>query len=1103
MVIVDSTNKVLAVAPVGSDGTWTASVPTGTGYSAYITTASPTVGSTVTTPTAASPAGWAVTGENVSGTVDGTANGILTGINASSAVSSLNFGIRQQADMSVSLTNLPGTAQVGVPYSGSFSCTNSGLVDATNATCTVSNLPAGVTIDSCTISPNSPPTAWTSGTTVPVGETVTCTVSGTPTSTGSVTVTGTTGADNDSNTSNNTATQNINVSATPTSDLTSSISCSPNPATAGSSVSCTLTCTNSSSATAAATEASCNFSGTLPPGATTSGCPATSASLAAGSSLNSCTLTFTPSAAGQVTLTGTASATNESNTGNNGSTQDLPVEQPAPPAANNDSATTPLNTAVAITVTNNDDAASGLSLVPSTIDLDPAVSGLQTSKTVDGLGTFTLNPVTGEVTFTPVTGFVGVVTIPYTLQDNLNQTSNVANITVTVRDADTNGRPLPAANDDSATTALNTPVTLSVNGNDIAGSGQTLDPATVDLDPSTPGRQTTASTSAGNWTVNNAGQVTFTPANGFTGTASLPYTIQDDAGNTSNTATIRVTVATATGLVAADDNAATTVGVPVTLNVPANDTPGTGQSLDPSTVDLDPSAPGQQTNVTTSAGSWTVNPAGQVTFTPVSGFTGPATLPYTIEDSANATSNSALITVQVNPTADPSAVADNASTTLNVPVNLTPAGNDSAAPGAVLDPSTVDLDTNTAGVQRGVITTAQGTWQVIDNAGTVTFTPASGFTGTATLNYAISDSLGHTATNTMTVTVTPADMSVSLNLPGASSPGATVTGTVTCTNTSQTTAALNATCAVSGATVSNCTPAVPAASLAAGTSISCTVTATAPSSTDVLTVDASTGASNDNNSANNSTRANVLVVDAMDDGTATQSYASSGSTLYDLLSNDKVGTNPAAIGSNISAPTITSNGGLSGASINGSGQLVVPSNTAPGTYTVTYRICSSVVTTACDTATKQITVTVASLAPSISCSPNPAAVGSRVTCTLTCTNNATTAAINASCNFTGTLPPGATTSGCPATLASLATGASLSSCTVTFIPTTTGTVPLTATSSADNNPSNNNTSTNVQVQAVAPAAPIPTLSTYALLFLSTLMGWLLLAQAGQSRRRNR
>lgn len=85
---------------------------------------------------------------------------------------------------------------------------------------------------------------------------------------------------------------------------------------------------------------------------------------------------------------------------------------------------------------------------------------------------------------------------------------------------------------------------------------------------------------------------------------------------------------------------------------------------------------------------------------------------------------------------------------------LTPSGNDTTS-GATIDPTTLDLDPGTSGIQTTHVT-AQGTWTVIDTtAGTVNFAPASGFYGTASLIYAISNSLGFTSTATMSVPIDP------------------------------------------------------------------------------------------------------------------------------------------------------------------------------------------------------------------------------------------------------------------------------------------------------------------------------------------------------------
>jgi uncharacterized repeat protein (TIGR01451 family) len=88
VVILDSERRVLTVVPVAEDASWQAIVPVGNGYLAYITTASPGVGSDPDPVQASLPSGWVITGEN-----DGVDNGILMQIDAGVSVTGLNFGI--------------------------------------------------------------------------------------------------------------------------------------------------------------------------------------------------------------------------------------------------------------------------------------------------------------------------------------------------------------------------------------------------------------------------------------------------------------------------------------------------------------------------------------------------------------------------------------------------------------------------------------------------------------------------------------------------------------------------------------------------------------------------------------------------------------------------------------------------------------------------------------------------------------------------------------------------------------------------------------------------------------------------------------------------
>ncbi len=118
----------------------------------------------------------------------------------------------------------------------------------------------------------------------------------------------------------------------------------------------------------------------------------------------------------------------------------------------------------------------------------------------------------------------------------------------------------------------------------------------------------------------------------------------------------------------------------------------------------------------------------------------------------------------------------------------------------------------------------------------------------------------------------------------------------------------------------------------------------------------------------------------------------------------------------------------------------------------------------------------------LTCSPNPAAVGAAVTCTATCTNAGSNPALAATCQFTGTLPPGVTSNSCatPATSAVLAPGATLS-CTLQF-PAPVAALTLSAGSGAANDTNGvadptagNNPATAKLTPAPAPATPVPML----------------------------
>jgi len=151
-------------------------------------------------------------GQNIQDTFGNALTNISpTGTNNNSYV------VINAADMSVDLSGLPTTATVGTSYSGTIKCANSAAAtaSATSATCTVSGLPAGLTLGACSPAPP---------TTVAVGASISCPVTGTPTSAASSTVTVTTGASNDFTTGNNTGSVTINPIGTAGLTLTTTAS---------------------------------------------------------------------------------------------------------------------------------------------------------------------------------------------------------------------------------------------------------------------------------------------------------------------------------------------------------------------------------------------------------------------------------------------------------------------------------------------------------------------------------------------------------------------------------------------------------------------------------------------------------------------------------------------------------------------------------------------------------------------------------------------------------------------------------------------------------------------------------------------------------------
>ena len=193
------------------------------------------------------------------------------------------------------------------------------------------------------------------------------------------------------------------------------------------------------------------------------------------------------------------------------------------PVANNDAATTELDTDIVIDVLGNDTDPNGNGTIsPTTVLLiDPSDNQEKSSINIAGQGVYTVDPVTGKVTFNPEPGFAGVATaVMYTVKDNAGSKSNQGLLTVKVK---------PRGTADTDFTPINVAVTTSVKTNDgVSGPLTSVSQVTPPLH--------------GALVVNADGTIKYTPANGYVGTDTYTYKLTTTDGVDSDPITVTITV---------------------------------------------------------------------------------------------------------------------------------------------------------------------------------------------------------------------------------------------------------------------------------------------------------------------------------------------------------------------------------------------------------------------------------------------------------------------------------------------------------------------------------------------------------------------------------
>jgi CshA-type fibril repeat protein len=293
----------------------------------------------------------------------------------------------------------------------------------------------------------------------------------------------------------------------------------------------------------------------------------------------------------------------------------------------------------------------------------------------------------------------------------------------------------PATAADVAIVAPNGSVAIPVLSNDAAGvvAGSLF---ILDADAGSGGKTKTVAVQ-GVWQANADGTITFTPAAGFSGAVTpISYTVADAMGRRSDATTVSVTINAPPSV--QNDSATVVVNGSVVIDVLANDS---DPNLDATSVEIVGGSAGGKTLVVAGQGTWQVNVAGTITFTPEAAYAGAVTpIAYTVADTLGARSAQAQVSVTITGgNAPPSVQNDSATVAVNGSVVIAVLANDSDPNG--IDATSVEIVGGSNG-GKTLVVDGQGTWQV--NAdGTITFTAAAGFSGAVTpIAYTVADTLG-------------------------------------------------------------------------------------------------------------------------------------------------------------------------------------------------------------------------------------------------------------------------------------------------------------------------------------------------------------------------
>jgi Bacterial Ig domain len=363
---------------------------------------------------------------------------------------------------------------------------------------------------------------------------------------------------------------------------------------------------------------------------------------------DSATVTYTPTAgySGADSFTYTV---NDGTATSTPATASLTVSPNTAPTANATSKTTPQDTPAAVSLSGSDPESCTLTFTIVTGPANGTLGSITDNACVAGVP----NTDSATVTYTPASGYNGPDSFTYKVNDgNADSPPATASLTVTPPAANT----IPTANPASKTTPYETAGTVNLGGSDPETCELTFAIVTSPTH-GTLGSIANNACAAGSPNTDTA-TVTYTPAAGYSGGDSFTYTVNDGT-DISGAATATLTVSANTTPTANATSKTTAQNTPATVNLSGSDP----EKCQLTFAIVNTPAHGSLGAITDNAcvaGAPNTDSA-TVTYTPDSGYSGPDSFTYTVNDgtvaSAEATasltvSGAGPTTLTFNPIAD-------------------------------------------------------------------------------------------------------------------------------------------------------------------------------------------------------------------------------------------------------------------------------------------------------------------------------------------------------------------------------------------------------------------------------------------------------------------